>query len=88
MHRHHLFRIETMQGDETFIVAEDEQRAVEIFSCSLALGDGDHVLYRVFDWDGKLPEDQQRAIEEVLEFGPIGIATFCAGCGWSVSPPG
>jgi len=88
MQRYHLFRVETMQGEETFIVAEDEQRAVEIFSCNLALNDGDHVLYRVFGWDEKLPNDQQRAIDPFLEFGPIGIATFSANGGWSVHPLG
>ena len=88
MQRYHLFRIETQSGEETFIVADDERIALEIYTCALALKDGEHQLYRVFQWDNQLPDNQRLKIIPFLHYGPIGIATWCPTCGWSVDPAG
>jgi hypothetical protein len=86
--RYHLFRIETEAGDETFIIAEDELKATEIYSCTFVLKDGEHRLYRVFLWEDRLPDHQRLMVLPILHDGPTGVATWCRTCGWSIAPPG
>lgn len=88
MQRYHLFRIATQSGEETFIVAENERTAAEIYTSSFALKDGEHRLYRVVQWGDRISERQRLKLIPFLFYGPAGVAKWCGTCGWSVDPPG
>lgn len=82
-----FYRFFTPEGEETFVVAEDEQEAVDIYATSYTLQEDPHRLFSFVDGLADLSPEQRRRLESILEFGPAGIAVYDDFEGWSVHPP-
>jgi len=79
-----LFRIEDEQGTQTYVVAPDANIASAIYVCDAPLAKGEQRTIRIGDGLAGLPEECIGNIHSLLETGPIGIARFEEGHGWTV----
>lgn len=82
-----LFRFFTPAGENTYVIAGDENEAMAIYATSYTLAEGEHRLFRFVDGLADLPLEQREGLHSILEFGPRGVATWHDECGWSVMPP-
>tara|TARA_R110002033_G_scaffold114041_1_gene159016 strand:- start:1682 stop:2203 length:522 start_codon:yes stop_codon:yes gene_type:complete len=79
-----LFRIDDTKGGQTFIIAPNADVASAIYISTAPLGKGEYKLFRIFDGLTDLPAERVMNLKSLLEFGPVGIATFHEQNGWSV----
>lgn len=81
-----LFRIVTLEGQETFVVAGEDHEAVAIWMDAEPLGDDESSMFKVMRAVNDLPEEQWAGVDDMLAQGPAGIATWSAELGWKVTP--
>lgn len=79
-----LFRVDEMKGQQTFIIAPNSDVASTIYMDTVPLASGEHIMFRIFDGLAELPPERIRNLKSLLEFGPVGVATFHEEDGWSV----
>jgi hypothetical protein len=84
-----LYRVTPVPEPQFMIVAENTSQAGEIFiTYSAAFGQlraGKLVIERYKD---KVSEDWSEGLEDMLGRGVPGVASYRAGIGWSLKPPG
>ncbi|MGC1271576.1 MAG: hypothetical protein WA842_13375 [Croceibacterium sp.] len=81
-----LFRIFIPDGDETYVVATEDHEAVAIWMQANPLGDDKAEVFNVVRAVNDLPEEMWDGVDEMLEQGPAGIATWSVEGGWKVIP--
>lgn len=81
-----FFKFFTPEGEETYVVASEEDEAMAIYATSYTLADGEHRLFRFVNGLIDLPAAQCAALHSILEFGPRGVAVWDDKRGWSVRP--
>ena len=79
-----LFRIEDQRGAETYVIAPGSDVASTLYVTSNPVSEGEHMLYRISDGLANLPPERIANLNELLEFGPIGIVAFHHEDGWSL----
>lgn len=84
LQRLRLFRIEDKAGTENYVIAPDSNFASTIYMMNNPVKEGEHRLFRIFDGLADLPNERIANLQTLLEFGPVGIATFQNEHGWSV----
>lgn len=82
-----LFKIEEREGRETLVVAQNADMASAVWGASFELEEGETRMFRILDGTTDLTEHQRNLLAKVLEFGPVGVATWNEGEGWMVRPP-
>ncbi len=79
-----LFGIEDIKGSQTYVIAPNKDIAAALYLGSNVLEDGEQIIFRFIDGLTDIPLDRVASLECLLEFGPVGIASFDSEAGWSV----
>lgn len=83
LHRLRLFKIEEINGEQTFVIAPDADLAAAVLAASHEQADGEERLYRITDARRELTDELSAGLDDLLEFGPVGIAEWRES-GWTV----
>lgn len=84
-----LYRVTPVPKPQFMIVAEDTVRAGEIFvTRSAAFGQFRAGRLIIEQYEDKVTPDWSEGLEDMLERGMPGVATYLPGLGWSLKPPG
>lgn len=76
VHKLRLFRVETLEGKEKLILAPNLDTASAIWCATEPLEEGEESLFRIWDGTESLTDEQRDALEDFLEFGPVGVLTW------------
>lgn len=76
VHQLRLFRVETPEGKEKLILAPNPDIAAAIWCGTEPLEEGEHSLFRIWEGVDCLTDEQRDALEDFLEFGPVGVLTW------------
>jgi len=83
-----LYRVTPVPQPQFMIVAEDTSQASAIFlTNSAAFGQFRAGKLIIEEYQDKLSEDWNDGLQEMLERGVPGVATYRPGIGWSLEPP-
>lgn len=83
VHRLKFYRIETPDGNQTYVVAPNTNLAAAIWATQLVRPMGEPMLYRITDGLTDLGDEQRAAMDRFLEFGTVGIPVWSDG-EWTV----
>ena len=84
-----LYRVTPVPQPQFMIVAEDTNQASAIFVTYSAAFDRFRAGKLVIEeYQEKVGEDCNEGLDDMLERGVPGVATYQTGIGWSLKPPG
>jgi hypothetical protein len=84
-----LYRVTPVPQPQFMIVAENTSQAGEIFiTYSAAFGQFRAGKLVIEQYEDKVADDWNAGLDNMLERGVPGVATYSVGLGWSLNPPG
>jgi hypothetical protein len=84
-----LDRVTPVPEPQFMIVAENTSQAGAIFiTHSAAFGQFRAGKLVIEQYEAKVSEDWNEGLQDMLERGVPGVATYVHGLGWSLKPPG